>query len=290
MTRRNLIVVVFLLPIAIYSVGLFWPPKDFPVNQPVAITNGSSLDEISETLSQTRAIKSKTVFRNLIKLSGLSGQILAGDYWFEKPLSVLAVARRLLKGEFSANPIKLTIPEGLKVGDMAKIFARNLPDFNQARFLDLATPLEGRLFPDTYFIPPLADAKEVVKLLAVNFEQRLKGEQEVVSTSGRSLDQILILASILEKEANDYRTRQLIAGILWKRLDANMPLQVDVAPTTYKVKGLPPAPINNPGLEAIRAALHSEASPYWFYLSSPDGETHYARNFDEHKTNKARYL
>ena len=97
------------------------------------------------------------------------------------------------------------------------------------------------------------------------------------------------MASIIEKEARG-SDRGVISGILWKRLSLGRALEVDAAPETYKVKGLPKAPIANPGLAAIKAAIHPENSPYFYYLHDADGNIHYAKSFEEHKRNKELYL
>ena len=98
------------------------------------------------------------------------------------------------------------------------------------------------------------------------------------------------MASILEKEANTTEKRKTIAGILWKRLDNNMLLQVDVAQVTYKNKGLPESPIANPGIDAITDALRPVDSKYWFYLSDKKGTIHYAIDYDAHLDNIEKYL
>ena len=105
-----------------------------------------------------------------------------------------------------------------------------------------------------------------------------------------SRDQVIILASILEGEAKTHEDMRIISGILIKRMLEGMALQVDVAPSTYKSRGLPDAPINNPGLVALYAALHPETSPYLYYLTGNDGTMHYAKTFTEHKENITKYL
>ena len=104
------------------------------------------------------------------------------------------------------------------------------------------------------------------------------------------MEDVIIMASILEKEARVYETRQTIAGILWKRLEDGMPLQVDAVPDTYKTKGLPPNPIANPGLSSIIASIRPQNSPYLYYLHDKEGNIHYAKNFAEHVNNKLKYL
>ena len=144
--------------------------------------------------------------------------------------------------------------------------------------------------------------------MTAQFEKKIKD----VELGGKSLEEIIIMASIIEKEASGDDDRKLISGILWKRQSIGMALQVDAtfkyilgkesrdltvadlkvdSPfNTYTNKGLPPSPICNPGLKSIMAALEPETSPYIYYLHSSDGNVYFAKNFEEHKKNKANYL
>ncbi|PIP73278.1 MAG: hypothetical protein COW88_02715 [Candidatus Lloydbacteria bacterium CG22_combo_CG10-13_8_21_14_all_47_15] len=145
-----------------------------------------------------------------------------------------------------------------------------------------------------------------------NFIEKISTTAPAIKDFGESVHDVVVMASLLEKEARTMETREVIAGILWKRLKDGMPLQVDaVFPyingkntfqlsledlqvdhpyNTYTRKGLPPGPIANPGLDAIIAAINPEDTPYYFYLSDKEGMMHYARTFDGHLANKARYL
>lgn len=98
------------------------------------------------------------------------------------------------------------------------------------------------------------------------------------------------MASILEGEVKTREDREIVSGILWKRLSIGMALQVDVDRWTYENRGLPPAPVNNPGLVSIEAALRPKESPYLYFLTDKDGTAHYSRTFDEHKEKIAKYL
>ncbi len=168
------------------------------------------------------------------------------------------------------------------------------------------------MFPDTYTFFPWSTPETVVASLKTNFDKKIEPLQGDIEKSGRSLSDIIIMASIIEKEANGESDRALISGILWNRIDADIALQVD-APflyllgkesseltkadlatkslyNTYLHKGLPPTPINNPGLAAITAALHPEESKYFYYLHDSDGKIYYAKTFAEHKRNITNYL
>jgi len=202
---------------------------------------------------------------------------------------------------FSSAPVKVTIPEGYTVKDIARKL-RPFKNFDQENFLAVASKYEGRLFPDTYFLGGMENENDVLRMMLNNFYKKV----------GKTDEKILIMASILEKEAKKKEDMEIISGILWKRLSNDIPLQVDSTLSyyngktseqmtkedlsfdspynTYIYKGLPPTPICNPGLRAINAAKNPKDSPYWYYLSDNDGNIHYAKTLEEHNANKKRYL
>ncbi len=145
------------------------------------------------------------------------------------------------------------------------------------------------------------------------FEQRVVFDSlPALKAQNRDLYQIIIMASLLEKEVRTFEDKKLVSGILWKRLKSDMPLQVDATISyitgkkttkisleelqidhpynTYKYKGLPPGPISNPGLESIKAAFNPEDSPYWFYLSTQEGKTIFSQTYQQHLKAKELYL
>jgi len=189
-----------------------------------------------------------------------------------------------------APPIKVTIPEGFNTKEMSDIFSLKLPKFNKERFLSLAEDKEGYLFPDTYFFAAFNDEKDIIRIMQENFARKIIPFLLEIKTSGRTKREIIIMASIVEREAKGDADRGFISGILWRRLSIGMPLQADAAPETYKEKGLPKNPISNPGLEALQAAIRPKSSPYLYYLHDKNGEIHYAKNFTEHLQNKSKYL
>ena len=147
---------------------------------------------------------------------------------------------------------------------------------------------QGYLFPDTYFFFPGDTALEIIEILSNNFNNKIKDLP--IKNSGKNLSEIITMASILEGEAKGKEDIYIISGILWKRISIGMPLQVDVDKLTYEVKGLPPNPINNPGLLSIRSALLPISSSYLYYIHDKEGLVHYAENFQEHKKNIEIYL
>jgi UPF0755 protein len=123
-----------------------------------------------------------------------------------------------------------------------------------------------------------------------NFDTKISGLSEDIIASGHSISDIIIMASIIEKEARTNEDRHIVSGILWNRIKIGMALQVDAAPETYKHTGFPPTPIYNPGLDSIEAALHPTKTNYLYYLTGKDGLMHYATTFAGHQTNLKKYL
>jgi len=172
--------------------------------------------------------------------------------------------------------------------------------------------LEGFLAPDTYQLGAQSDAAAFVAMALDNFDKELTPRmRQDIAAQGKSVFEIVAMAAMLEKEVRTLDDKKLVAGILWKRLDAGMPLQVDSTLLYYKVPGadsgavdkevnspyntyrfagLPAGPICNPGIESIEAAIYPVKSDYWYYLNAADGKTIFSRNYGEHLINKAKYI
>jgi UPF0755 protein len=289
-----------------------YPPLNFPAGTVIKIEKGQTLDQVSNYFSSRDAIKSQLMFGILVRLVSSESGIIAGDYFFEKPVSVFKIAWRVARGYYGLTPVRVTIPEGVTAEEMLDIFSSKLSEFNPDDFLVLTKDLEGYLFPDTYLFLPNVEAPVVVRTMKNNFYEKIEVIKEELDQSDKSLEDIIIMASILEEEARTTETRRMISGILWKRIEINMPLQVDaVFPyingkntyqlsledlkidspyNTYKHKGLPIGPISNPGIDSILAALNPIPSDYLFYLSDRQGNMYYAEDFDQHRVNKFKYI
>jgi UPF0755 protein len=303
---------LFLLGLAQYAVSA---PGAFPKDSIVTVEKGQTLIGIADSLSTASAIRSRFVFRSLATLFGGSRGLKAGDYYLESPQTSLRLAWRLTHARYELKEVRVTIPEGSNTAEIAEILKKEkkLTHFDAMEFVRLASPHEGYLFPDTYQLLPNVTAQDVLGILLSNFDRRLAEVAPEMAAFNRSREDVIKMASIVEEEARTDETRRTIAGILWKRLDIGMPLQVDAAfafvngkrksseltledlaidspYNTYTHKGLPPTPISNPGLDSIRAAVQPVATKYFFYLSDDDGNMHYAVTNAEHEANKARYL
>lgn len=285
------IAIVFLAFTFIFYWLVFPPPKDFPSQGFIKVEEGFSVLQAGEKLKENKVIRSAVVFVLLARIMGLEKEIKSGEYFFDKPVSVTEIIKRLGVGDFGLKQMKITIPEGATLKDVVEIF-NDFKNFKKEEFYLIAEnpSLEGYLFPDTYFVLPNIDALGVVKIMKANFEKKISGLEREIKDSGHNLNEIITMASIIEKEVSDSEDKKIVSGILWKRLEINMPLQVDAAYDTYLYKGLPLTPICNPGLESVEAALRPAESPYLYYLSDKEGVTHFAKTFEEHKINKAKYL
>jgi len=267
----------------------FSAPNNFPVGTIISIKEGASLRFISKDLEINKIIRSRVLFETFV-IFFEGEKVVSGDYLFEGKIPVFEVARRVSKGEERLAPIKVTIPEGFNVSEISKAFALKLTNFNQDKFFLEAIKKEGYLFPDTYFFLTTDTEQDVLFVMSDNFEKKIMSLRPQIIASGKTEKEIIIMASLIEKESKGDVDRGFISGILWKRLAMNMPLQVDADLNTYKTKGLPKNPISNPGMEAIEAAVHPKSSSYLYYLHDKDGNIHYAKTFEEHKLNKGKYL
>ncbi len=312
--KRNIFVYIFsfFVIVAFFLFYLISAPQNFPTGRIINIEQGATLTEISQTLSEKSVINSPLFFKLSVQYVGGDNGAIAGDYFFDKPLSVFDIAKKITQGEYGLVPTKVTILEGSTIFDIAEVFEENFSEFDKARFLEMATSSEGYLFPDTYSFLSNTKEDQIFKELNDNFNKKIALIQEDIDASGHSLEEIVIMASIIEKEAWKEEDRKLISGVLWNRIDIGMPLQVDAAflyingkstyhltyddldidspYNTYKYKGLPAGPICNPSLSSLKAAVMPEKSDYLFYLSDREGNTYYAFNFEEHKRNKYLYM
>lgn len=267
-------------------------PKDFPVNEVFKVGQGDTLRSVSLELKQKNIIRSRLAFEAFVILYGGEKHLVFADYLFDEKLPVWKIARRISRGERNLAPVVVTIPEGFDAKQIADLFISKLDYFDKSKFLLKAE--EGHLFPDTYFFFTTANEDDVLKSLNDNFNKKitplLPEFTNIEKSTGRTKENIIVMASIVERESKGDVDREVISGILWKRIKLGIALQVDAFPDTYKTKGLPKNPISNPGLESIRASMYPKNSPYLYYLHDKTGIIHYAKTFTEHRQNILKYL
>ena len=301
----------FVILLGIY-VFFHMPPKEFPLGQIVTINSGQSLQAITNTLYEARIIRSPFVFRTTVIMLGGEKNVWAGDYLLDHREGPVDLAYRFVYGKFHLDSRKITIPEGWNIFQIGDYLEKSLINFDKKEFLTITKDKEGYLFPDTYHFPQNIKPNAVIEAMEKNFNDKIVALNEKISAFGKPLKEVMVMASLLEEEARKLETKQMIAGILWKRLKMDMPLQVDASfqyvngknsftlttedlatdspYNTYTRKGLPPGPITNPGLDSILAAVTPTESKYLFFLTDKNGVMRYAITHAQHVANKEKYL
>lgn len=308
--KRSITAFLFALAIlfCVYIASLNSAPKHFPVNETVVIPSGATVSEVADLFDEQSLVKSSFYFYTLLQNNFTDAFIQAGRYQFPQALTSAELADAITKGLYVIPTEVVTFPEGFRIADMHTY----LPEAYAETDLESLTELEGYLFPDTYYVGDKDGIEDIVRRMQETFTAKLAPLRERIESSPYTFEEVIILASILEREANDETSMRTVAGVLENRLDIGMALQVDAtleyilgrgshdltvddlkldSPyNTYVYTGLPPTPIANPGLDAIRAVLDPISSDYLYYLTGRDGNFYYAETFEEHKRNRARYL
>ncbi len=297
----------------IFFLSFIAPPRNFMIQSYVDIEEGSSLRDVTGVLAKEGYIKSGQFFEFFVVLFGRQKGVKAGEYFFEHKITSAEIAWRLVRGDTRVAPIPVTFFEGATVDEMAWVLGQMIPDFNTELFLQLAKSKEGYLFPDTYHFKRGVSPERVIEVLERTFLDKTTEMLPLFEESGRSIDELVIMASIIEKESSrNYEEKRTIAGILWKRLSIDMALQVDATLkyitgrgsaqltyedlgddypyNTYTRRGLPPGPIGNPGIDALKAAADPIKTDYLFYLHGKDGQVRYAKTHAGHVSNINNYL
>lgn len=308
---RSLVFVVGVLTLAVavlfgwifvHSVLLPVIPGDTTVKS-FEVTRGETSAEIAAQLQQEGLVKSSLAFRLYIKLHNLGSRIQSGVYQVSPGQSVAQIAVGLTHG---IADTKVTIPEGYRNEQVAEVVSAKL-GLSYKELLVAMKGLQGRLFPDTYFVGSTATPADIVAEFTKVYNEK--------TASLNPTEEDIIIASLVERETRGDAEKGVVAGILRKRLAAGWPLELDAtiqyalgrsgnwwpdttlldrkSPSpynTYLHTGLPPAPICNPGLASIEAAVHPVSSPYWFYLHDKSGTIHYAVTNAEQSQNIATYI
>lgn len=289
----------------------------------ITILRGQNALQIAADLKSEGYIKSKLRFLFYLAQDGHWRDLKSGEYDLAGA-DDRQIIEKMVHGR--TVPKIVTIIPGWTVADIQKNagIAKVLPDadfgavdiealkdkFDFLREIPAGGNLEGYLFPDTYQLPENASIDDLIIPALENFSAKLDLlGQEKIAAKNLSVRDAVIMASILEKEVRTLEDKKIAAGILWKRLNSEMPLQTDAtllyyqagspyhinkdldSPyNTYKNTGLPPGPICNPGFDSLEAAIEPIETDYWYYLSAPDGATIFSKTYDEHLQNIARYL
>lgn len=318
---------IVLFPLAAFA---YWnyllAPTDTSANAKtvsVDIPAGSNVQKIGERLEKAGVIRSKTVFTLMAKVMGESTDMKAGEYAISKNLGVIEIINKMVAGDAIAQWV--IIPEGLTLGQIAeRLHERRLADtgpfinavHHKPETLGLSIPIsrhsvDGYLMPDTYRFPKQLSERQIIKEMLRNWNVKvLRPYSASFRASDLPMDKIVVLASLIEREAKVPQDRPLISSVIRNRLKRNMKLEIDATViyalgkhkdklsfadlkvkspyNTYLKWGLPPSPICNPGIACIDAALKPAKTSYLYYVAQPDGSHLFATTFAEHKANIAR--
>ena len=326
--------ITFIVALAILIVGAFMllnvSNAVLEKSGEISIAPGAAAGPIWQELAAEGYTGSTLPWRYASWRQSAAAQIQAGVYTLEHGEHVSKVVRRFVNGDINPSEVSITYPEGFTLDQIAERTAAEGIGPKQA-FLSASLPLdyvsrysylgaipvnrglEGYLFPDTYRVLEDDTPANVISRMLANFDQKFSDElRSEAQAQGRTIDQIVTMASIIEREVISDEDMALVSGVLWKRFDDGAGLDADATVryalkkwdepltvqdlasdspyNTRKWRGLPPGPISNPGLRALAAAVRPEESEFYYYLSAPTGETIFSRDLDEHNLNKAKYL
>jgi UPF0755 protein len=277
------------------------------------VKNGEGVREIANNLKTNGLIKDPIVFFLLTKTENLDKKIQAGNFQLSPSMNAQTITTNLTHGILD---IWTTIPEGLRATEIAAVLKAKIPSYNESWVTELQAN-EGYLFPDTYLIPKDADINMIVTLMKNNFQKKFDSVKDT-KTTVLTQAQTITVASIIEREAVFAEDRPLVASVFMNRLNIGMALGsdptvqyavgyqadtktwwkkdltaddlvIDSPYNTRKNAGLPPAPISNPGLSSIEAALTPAKTNYLYFFSDKQGHLHFATTIEGHNANIKKY-
>lgn len=288
------------------------------------VEQNSSLDVIATNLKDRGLINDTNLFVFYAKFGPSKGSLKPGVYLISPSMSLASIADTFGSGRIATK--KVTFQEGLTIDGMARKWAREglgaAQDFvdaskqqnqyNQAflQYRSNKASLEGYLFPDTYNVVISTSSSDQINTMLNSFEDQVLPRLDSSYKNSTKLNDLIILASIVEKEANTTTDRKLVAGVFYNRLAKGMKLESDVTVNyatgksetsaqdttiaspynTYKVIGLPIGPICNPGLDAILATANPTATNYYYFIADRSGIVHFAETYQQHLQNIEKYL
>jgi len=332
------LIIIVLVIITAVSQALFSTAGNGAETKIFSINKGEAVREIANNLKEEKIINSVNVFIAYTAITGNYSKIQAGEYLLSSQMGISQIVNILSSGETAKETI--TIIEGWDLRDLNEYLTdkgittknelysltgypteeevnKNVTeltkkfDFLEDKPEDM--PLEGYLFPDTYFVDKNDTLETLIEKSLSNFDEKITDElKNEIKKQKKTIFEIVTMASIIEKEVKTLDDKKTVSGILWKRMDNGMRLQVDATVlyaqnkeglkvytkdtqinspyNTYRVDGLPLGPISNPGIDSIMAAIYPTKTNYYYYLSAPSGKTIFSKTLEEHNYNKNKYL
>jgi UPF0755 protein len=278
-----------------------------------SVATGESAASILSRLEHAELIRSALAARIYLKLTSQEKKLVPGDFTLPSATSASDIVHILSSGP---KDILLTIPEGWRREQIGIRLQALNPNFDYSSFIEATASIEGQLFPDSYLVPKDITASQAIRLFTSNFVKKTGLNPQNLSDIN-----VLIIASLIEREANTAPDRPLISSVIRNRLALGMALQIDATVqyandsrtclkdpfsctwwrpvidtkfpsvyNTYLHPNLPPTPICNPGLSAITAAKNPDTSKYLYYITGNDGITRFARDLGGHQANIDKYL
>jgi UPF0755 protein len=310
-----LLLMITIVLVIRFEYYLLTPAQESEETALFVVRQGATLKKVAESLVARKIIRHRTPFVVWARIMGLSGAIKAGEYLLGPGMSPLKILHVLTKGVAVTHPV--TFPEGYNLKQMGDVLEKKgIADrddfFALTHDNDIikqhnisALSLEGFLYPDTYYFGQNTSARVCIEIMAARFFEVIGPLKEDIKKSGLSLEEVVTLASIVEKETGCPAERPIIASVFLNRLKKKMRLESD--PTviygikdfngnlrkkdllrttpynTYVIRGLPPGPIANPGKESIQAVIFPANTNYLYFVSKNDGTHQFSRNFLEHQ-------
>jgi peptidoglycan lytic transglycosylase G len=323
----SVLIILGIFSLFFYSYQINYPLAREGEEISFTIESGQSPQKIAESLEEQEIIKSSFWLRYYLKTNDLASKIIAGTFSLSPEMSISQIAKKITTLNTIDDEVQIVLIEGWNATEIGTYLENdgfctkntwlnllNSYDVSNYDFLNDESNLEGYLFPDTYRVYKNSSCEDILIKLLNNFDRKFTKEMgKDVKSQNKSISEIITMASIIEKEVTSIKDMKIVSGLFWDRIKNKQALescatlayilgenkaqysledtQIDSSYNTYRNRGLPPGPITNPGLNAIKAAIYPTYTDYNYFLSDPKtGNTIWSKTFEEHVQNKWKYL